>query len=99
MWITAVVTVAALLLPGQTGNAPITLVGSPGYNKCVYDCTLACGEVYIDSRACAEKRQLCNRDCTIKFPADFTGCNKGWHPTATGCKCIKPKLPNGVCPR
>ena len=55
MWITAVVTAAALLLPGQTGNAPITLVGSPGYNKCIYDCTLACGEVYIDSRACAEK--------------------------------------------
>ncbi len=99
MWINAVVTAAALMLPGQIGKAPLILVGSPGYNACIYNCLVACGEVYIDSRACAEKRQLCNRDCIIKFPADYTGCNKGWMPTAKGCKCIKPLLPSGVCPR
>ncbi len=99
MWIAAVATSAALMLPGQIGNTPLTLVGSPGYNACIYNCTVACGEGYIDSRACAEKRQLCNRDCIIKFPADFRGCNKGWQPTAKGCKCIKPLLSNGICPR
>ena len=99
MWITAVVTAAALILPGEIGSAPLTLVGSPGYNACIYNCTVACGEVYVESRACAEKRQLCNRGCIIKFPLDYTGCNKGWKPTAKGCKCIKPLLPSGVCPR
>ena len=99
MWINVVVTATALMLPSQIVNPSVTLAGSPGYNACIYNCTVACGEVYVDSRACAEKRQLCNRDCILKFPADYTGCNKGWMPTAKGCKCIKPLLPNGVCPR
>jgi hypothetical protein len=99
MWITAVVTAAALVLPGQIVNAPLILVGSPGYNACLTKCAVVCGEVYIESRACSEKRQLCNRDCLIKFPLEYTGCNKGWKPTAKGCKCIKPLLPSGVCPR
>ncbi len=72
-------------------------IGSP--DAAGPDRDVACGEGYIDSRACAEKRQLCNRDCIIKFPADFRGCNKGWQPTAKGCKCIKPLLSNGICPK
>ncbi len=99
MWIAAVVTSAALMLPGQIGNAALTLVASPGYIACLNDCAVVCGEVYIESRACSERRQLCNRDCIKKFPADFSGCNKGWQPTAKGCKCIKPLLSNGICPK
>jgi hypothetical protein len=101
MWITKAMTAAALMLPGQVESAAtLTLVAhSAGYNACIYNCTVACGEVYVESRACAEKRQLCNRDCLIKFPADYTGCNKGWMPTAKGCKCIKPLLSNGICPK
>jgi len=100
MWIAALATSVALLLPGQLDTgAPVTRIASAAYNACIYNCVAACGEVYTDVRACEKKRQLCKRDCIIKYPTEFTGYNKSWMPTATGCKCIKPLLSNGICPR
>jgi hypothetical protein len=88
----------SVYVAGSDRECTVNFGGIAGLH-CLLNCTVVCGEVYVDSRACAEKRQLCNRGCIIKFPAEYTGCNKGWMPTAKGCKCIKPLLPSGVCPR
>ncbi len=92
MWIAAVATAAALMLP--------TSIEQVTYKQCMYNCYEFCTTGYTDSeRADCEKRRLnCQRNCILQYPTEFKGCNKGWQPTATGCKCIKPLLSSGVCP-
>lgn len=97
MWIVALVSSAALMLPGlPTFNV---VSEEAGYNACIYDCVSVCGSVYTDVYKCDRLRQKCKRTCILKYPTQFKGCNKGWRPTAKGCECIKPLLPNGICPR
>ena len=97
MWTVALFSTAILMSP----SIPALKVASEaeGYNACIYNCVAVCGSTYTDYYKCDRLRQNCKRNCILKFPTQFKGCNKGWQPTAQGCKCIKPLLANGICPR
>jgi hypothetical protein len=97
MWILALVPSAAIML---TSLPTLNVVSEKeGYDACIYDCVAVCGTVYTSVRKCEEARARCNKDCVRKYPTQFKGCNKGWKPTAKGCQCIQPLLPNGICPK
>jgi hypothetical protein len=93
MWIAALVTSAVLMFPGQVENVT--------YKVCMYNCFAFCREGYTDAERaeCERQRLSCQRNCIMKYPTEFKGCNPGWQPTAQGCKCIKPLINGGICPR
>ena len=97
MWIVAVVSWAAIMSPGL----PRFNVASEeaGYNACIDDCVALCVKVYPTVHECDVLRLKCKKNCIVKYPTQFKGCNKGWEPTAKGCKCIQPLLANGICPK
>jgi hypothetical protein len=96
MWIVALVS-SAIMLPGlPTFNVTSE---EEGYNACIYECTAVCGSVYTDVHKCDLARLKCKKNCIVKYPTQFKGCNKGWKPTAKGCECIQPLLANGICPK